>query len=216
MLNETPKLSLYTEAIYRGSARDNAPLPSARVSIVGRFAGNNGEWLYNVCENKTSPVYVCGEAELEPAEPIPLVSDEEIVNDIVLQTAQLRHSNTSRGLRELLASRGIDPMKCLQIACDQGDDVNVTLILSDGTIVNADYREHPETRQAWKISDWQIRSYTDREIEICREIVLSNDQHEFDASVKRCYDTEVAATDHPLPPLKWGDRMWHALEPPPK
>ena len=155
MPNEAPNLSLYTEAIYRGPARENAPLPGTRVAIVDRFAGDDGEWLYNVCENKTSPVYICGEAELEPAEPIPLVSDVEIVNDIVSQTAELRHSKMSLGLRELLASRGIDPMKCLQIACDQGDDVNVTLILPDGTIVNADYREHPETRQAWKFSEWQ-------------------------------------------------------------
>lgn len=216
MPNEPPKLSLYCEAIYIGPARDNAPPPGARVSVVERFAGEDGDWSYHVCESKTSPIYNCCEDELDPATPIPLVSDEEIVNNIVSQTAKLRHSVMSAGLRDLLASRGIDPLKCLQISCDQGDDVNVTLILPEGTVVIADYREHPGTRQAWKFSDWQIRSYSDREFELCHEIVLSEDQREFDDMVQHHYNIEIAKTDRPLPPLEWGDRLWHAVENPPE
>src|SRR5262245_56200224 len=144
-----------------------------------------------------------------------LISDEEHRRNIVAQTADLRYSVKSNGLRALLREKGYDPSKCLQLSCDQGDDVNVTLVLPDGSVVNADYREHVETRQAMQFTQWNVEGFSDRETELARAIVAAPGSSEFDAKVRQYHDSNLAATDGPLPPLRWGDRMWHYWEKPP-
>ena len=136
-----------------------------------------------------------------------LISDEEHRTNIIDQTAELRHSVKSDGLRHLLRERGYDPQACLRLSCDQGDDVNKTLVLPDGTVVSVDYREHYETRQAIRFTDWSVKTYSDREIELAREIVSASDSSVFDTDVLRYFNENLAASDHPLPPLKEGDRI---------
>jgi hypothetical protein len=144
-----------------------------------------------------------------------LISDDDHRLNIVVQTANLRYSVKSDGLRALLREKGYDPNKCLQLSCDQGDDVNITLVLPDGSVVNGDYREHFETRQAIRFTEWNIEGFSDREIELARAIVRAPDSTKFDTDVRRYFDLKLAATDGPLPPLQWGDRFWHHWEKPP-
>lgn len=143
-----------------------------------------------------------------------LNSDSEIRADLVEQTADLRYSLKSKGLRHLLAERGHDPMQCIQMGCDQGNDVSIDLVLDDTTAVRLNYREHYRTRQAVRIVEWDTLNDTDRETEMCRQIV-SNTDSEFDNDVRQFFDQHMAADDGPLPPLNWGDRLWHAFESPP-
>ena len=136
--------------------------------------------------------------------------------NILAQTAALRFSVASRGLRRLLRGRGVDPMRCLQLSCNQGDDVKITLVIPDGVLVNADYREHYRTRQAIRFVEWTVENEMDSEAELCRDILSDAVRRSrFDEEVRRYFYEHVAATDRPLPPLAWGDRMWHAFEDPP-
>jgi len=214
-MNQEPKLRLYSEAHCVGDRPDISAIRGERVGIIARSLDDNGDWNYTVSKNETSETFVCSEAELVPASPVPLVPDEEIVANVVAQTADLRFSVKSNGLRHLLRERGIDALKCLQISCDQGDDVRITLVLPDGTVVNADYREHHETRQAIRFEEWKIQTYSDRELDLCREI-LAGDTSAFDGDVLRYFEEHLEATDASLPPLKWGDRIWHHFEQPPR
>jgi len=126
-------------------------------------------------------------------------NDEDRLN-IVVQTAYLRHSVRYEGLRILLQSRGYVAKQCLQLSCDQGYDVNITLVLPDGTLVIADYREDPISRQATEFSNWIIEQYCDREIEIARAIVSESDTSQFDNEVFEYFKNNLANTDGPLPP----------------
>jgi hypothetical protein len=85
-------------------------------------------------------------------------------------------------------------------------------VLPDGTLILADYREHYRTRQATGFTQWEVETWSDREVELCREIASSQDTKAFDDEVRRYYDEQVAPTDGPLPPLEWGDRLWHMWE----
>ena len=143
-----------------------------------------------------------------------LVPDSEIRENLIAQTAQLRYSIASEGLRELLTQRGHDAFRCVQMACDQGDDVSIDLVLDDSTTVRLNYREHFRTRQAICIVDWESLEYDDRELRMAREIVTNNDDA-FDKDVRVYFDDHIAENDSLLLPLKWGDRMWHAFEHPP-
>ena len=215
MSNIEPKFEIYTEAIFIGDSRSGSPKPGSRVSIVASHVNEIGTHCYTICESKSSSTYTCSEHELEPAEPVPFVSDHEIRNNIVSQTADFRFSSNSIGIRELIATRGYDPMRCFQLSCDQGDDVNLTLFLSDGVLVNLDYREHPRTRQAMNISQWEILDYDDRETQLCRKI-LNDNSSEFDESVRKHYEDNKDSMNSALPPLEWGDRTWHTWEQPPE
>ncbi len=99
-----------------------------------------------------------------------LVRDSEIRENLIDQTAGLRFSVKSQGLRDLLSERGHDAMKCLQIACDQGDDVSIDLVLDDATAVRLNYREHYRTRQAIRIVAWEPLNYSDRELEMAKQL----------------------------------------------
>lgn len=137
------------------------------------------------------------------AELMPFIADAEHLENIIAQTAVLWHSVRWDGLRQLLGKRGHDPRKCLLISCDQGFDVAITLVLPDGTIIAADFREDPETRQPTRFEKWRTLDYSDREIELCRGILASN-MSEFETHVRRYFDDHVAATDAPLPPKVFG------------
>ena len=84
-----------------------------------------------------------------------LVPDSEVRENLVAQTAQLRYSIASEGLRELLTQRGHDTLRCIQMGCDQGDDVSIDLVLDDSSAVRLNYREHYRTRQAIRIVAWE-------------------------------------------------------------
>jgi hypothetical protein len=143
-----------------------------------------------------------------------LVPDSDIRENMIQQTAELRYSVASAGLRELLAQRGHQALRSVQLACDQGDDVSIDLVLDDATAVRLNYREHYRTRQAIRIVDWEPLGYSDREMELAKCIVLHGDPT-FDDNVRLYFDDNLAETDSALPPLQWGDRLWHAFEQPP-
>lgn len=142
------------------------------------------------------------------------VPDSVIRADLIEQTAELRYAVASQGLRELLAQRGHDAMRSIQIACDQGDDVSIDLVLEDSSAVRLNYREHYRTRQAIRIVDWEPLRYSDRELEMAKNLVTQCD-NTFESDVRLYFDENMAETDSLLPPLQWGDRMWHAFEQPP-
>lgn len=187
----TPRLLLYSDAKCVGSRPELASILGTRVSVIGCCQESDGTFSYAVtARSKASPIYRCFENELIPLDPVPWVSDDEYMANIVAQTADLRYSEESRGLRQLLQERGLDPLKCLQISCDQGDDVAITLVLPDGTVVGADYRWDYDARQAVKFVAWYVKNYVDREIELCRAIVAGNDTSGFDESVRACFERD--------------------------
>ncbi len=140
-----------------------------------------------------------------------LPSDDYYRDNLVRQTADLRYSVRWEGVRSLLKHRGLDPLKCLLISCDQGDDVAITLALPDGTIVNADFREHYKTRQAIRFVNWETAAGGGREFDIARSLAAS-DTLPFGEAVHEFYERELREDDRPLRPLNWGDRAWHSWE----
>ncbi|MDB2687184.1 hypothetical protein N9Y42_08220 [Mariniblastus sp.] len=186
-MNREPRLQLYTEARCTSDRLDVAPIHGQRVAILDRRLADEGVWIYTVSENATSPIFSCFESELVAVDPLPLISDDEHMRNIISQTAVMRHSAKDSELRRILSERGCDPQECLLISCGQGFDVRVTLILQDGTIVDADYGVDPATQQATGIQEWEVLDYSDREIELCRKI-LSNDTAEFNDAVQRHFD----------------------------
>ena len=76
------------------------------------------------------------------------------------------------------------------ISVEQGDDVLVTLVLPDLTVASAEYRIDPETRQAIRLVAWDLETYTEREIELGRELLNKNDTSEFDAAVRRYFEED--------------------------
>jgi hypothetical protein len=214
-LSSQPKFPLYSSVECCGDRPGIAAIRGKRAQVVARSQRRDGSWLYKVSPETDASFFDCLESELIPVEPRCLVSDEEMRADFVAQTAMLRYSVRDVGLRNLLRQRNVDPMTCLQIGCEQGDDVGITLVLRDGRIVNADYREHYQTRQAISFSEWSVETYTDREIELARRIAVAADTSQFDDEVQLFFEENIAATDGPLAPLRWGDRVWHFLEKPP-
>jgi hypothetical protein len=196
-MGKEPKLQLYSDAECLSDRPECARIAGRRVANIERSQDRNGDWNYTVYEpsNKTSEPLRCLEAELIPVPPSPLVPDSERMLGIIHNTAILRYSVRSDGLRKLLLERGLDPQRCLQLSCDQGYDVNITLVLPDCTVINADYREHKETHQAIGFSEWNVENYSDREIDLCREILSQQDTSEFDTRVRRCFEEHSAATD---------------------
>jgi hypothetical protein len=181
------KLQLYCEAECTSARSELAPIAGGRVAVVARFQDAGGNWSYTVypAKSKPSPTFTCLEEELRAVDPEPLVADSELLANIISQTADLRYSSRHDGLRRLLQERGYDAARCLMISVDQGDDVIVTLVLPDLTVVKAEYRIDPETRQAIRLVAWDVKKYTGREIELCRELLNKSDTSEFDAAVRR-------------------------------
>lgn len=203
-MGKLPKYRLYSEAQCVSDRPELAQIAGQRVAILASFQDSSGDWSYTIYPSlhKSSPIFDCLESELVPVAPIPFTSDTERMANIVDQTAVLRYSVVYDGVRTLLQERGYDPRKCLLISCGQGNDVNITLVLPDGTVVNTDYREDRETRQAVRFVDWEVLDYSDREIELCREILAKDDTSQFDADVRRYFEENLAVADRPLPMLK--------------
>lgn len=129
-------------------------------------------------------------------------TDEEILANIVAQTAEFRYRICWEGGRRLLEERGIDPLRCLLLECGQGDDVNGVLMLPDGVVVDFDMREDPKTRVLVSISNWKPFDCEDQEYVVARRIVLAADTSEFDAGVRAYFDEHWADCDAPLPPCE--------------
>ena len=197
-----PKFGFYWPTECRSDREELRPIWGESVHIVDRTQSANGEWQYKVYGSPEQPdaFFNCFESELFPYR-----------GNIVAQSAELRQSVKEEGLRTLLRQRGYDPLRCVQVACDQGDDVHKVLILSDGTIVDIEYLECPRTRQAVSFSRWDVTYAADEEIEVrchedsehklARELVTREpDASELDNEIRAYFDKHLAADDRPLPP----------------
>jgi len=127
-------------------------------------------------------------------------SDEDLLADIVAQTAEFRYRMCWAGARRLLEGRGIDPLRCLWLGCDQGDDVNGTLVLPDGSLIDFDMREDPKTRELISISKWEPVAWEDREVAVARGVVSAPDRSSFDRRVRDYFEEHWMHRDAPLPP----------------
>ena len=130
-----------------------------------------------------------------------LYSDDEMRSDIIAQTAEFRFRICWAGTRSLLQQRGLDPMRCLLLSCDQGDDTNGLLMLPDGSMVDFDVRENRATRTHERFSNWTPVDYSGREYEIAREIVTCSSTAAFDAEVLAHFNAQWRDRDAPLPPV---------------
>jgi hypothetical protein len=126
---------------------------------------------------------------------------------LVSQTAEYRFRICWRGARELMAAKGYDPSLTIQMTCDQGDDVNTSFVLPDGSEVDCDFRYDPQTRQAVSITRWQVTEPPHREAE--NEIALAAEilqdaelKAAFDQAVQSFFDFHWRRVDHPLPPAR--------------
>lgn len=90
-------------------------------------------------------------------------------------------------------------MRCIQLACDPGDDVNGTLVIPDGTIVDFDMKEDPNTRELVSISRWEVVNWDDRESDIARRFIAVQAASAFDRLVFEHYQSYLKDTDKPLP-----------------
>ncbi len=134
-----------------------------------------------------------------------LYSDDAIRADIVAQTAEFRFRICWDGTRQLLRDRGIDPMRCLLLSCDQGDDVNGLLMLPEGQLVEFDVRENRADRVHERFTNWTQVDYSDREYDIARLVLGSESIADFDAEVLEYFNREWRDRDAPLPPV---DHIW--------
>ncbi len=129
-----------------------------------------------------------------------VITDEERLQGIVVLTAQFRYRICWKGARLLLQERGIDPMRVLQLSCDQGFDVNTSLMLPDGVLVNVDFKEDRKTREIVSINEWLPVDGSRRQVELARQIVKAQDTTQFDRRVERYFDENWREKDASLPP----------------
>jgi hypothetical protein len=87
-----------------------------------------------------------------------------------------------------MIERGFDPKSTIQATCDQGDDVNATFVLPDGTVVSCDFRKDPATGQAISVTAWERLkgSAEEDEFSLAAEILR-------DAQLRDAFDRAVAA-----------------------
>jgi len=128
-----------------------------------------------------------------------LISDEQRLDSIVALTAEFRYRLCWMGARSLLRKRGIDPMRVLQLSCDQGSDVNTSLMLPDGLLVNVDFNQDPSTRELVSIHEWEVTEWCDHRVEMARQIVTSSDTEDFDRRVEQYFLVQWRGKDAPLP-----------------
>jgi hypothetical protein len=211
-----PRFPLYVDVICHSVRAENGPIAGKQVGVLDRVEGPDGGWRYKVSPDNSYSVFECLESELSLAVPAPGPGDEEILDGFIGPTAELRHSPNWEGFRSLLREYGFDPLKCFLLSCEAGDDVGATLVLPDGRVASADFREHYQTRQAIRITRWSIDDYSDREVELARSILKSPGSTAFDVQAHAYYDEKIASVDAPLPPLEWGARPWHHWEGPPR
>ncbi|WP_206026396.1 hypothetical protein [Roseimicrobium sp. ORNL1] len=125
--------------------------------------------------------------------------------DLVSLTAKYRHGITWHGARELMASRGHDPMSTFLMSCDDGDDLNARFVLPDGSAVSCDFRDDPKTRQAVFFTRWSVmeRSDDDEEDEYTLAAEILQDAElkaAFDHAVQAFFEFHWRRMDRPLPP----------------
>ena len=130
-----------------------------------------------------------------------MTPDDQLLDDIIAQTAEFRFRTCWDGMRELLRKRGIEPMRCLLISCDQGDDTNGLLVLADGQFIDFDVRDDRQTRRHEEFTNWTPVEHSGREYEMAREIVTAADTRDFDCKVLEYFNTEWRDRDKPLPPV---------------
>jgi hypothetical protein len=126
--------------------------------------------------------------------------DEIILEDVVAQTAEFRYRISWAGGRRLVKELGFDPLACIQTSCDQGDDVEVTLVLPDGRVVVFNMKEDPATRELVRISGWEYISSGDRHVRAAQAILRGEDTARFDQRVRGHYDAYWKGRDWPLLP----------------
>lgn len=126
--------------------------------------------------------------------------------ELVSQTAEYRFRICWRGARELMAARGYDPFSTIQLTCDQGDDVNARFVLPDGSEVDCDFRDDPQTRQALSVTRWQVteRSHGEEDESTLAAEILQDAELKaaFDQAVQAFFDFHWRRIDHPLPPAR--------------
>ena len=125
-------------------------------------------------------------------------TDSELYDDLVRLTAEFRYRICWSGTRALFAERQIDPLRCIVLGVDQGDDVNLVLMLPDGRIADTNAREDPETRQSTHFASFDIVSYVNRETELA-SAVIAGEYPKFDSDVADWYDSHWREIDEPLP-----------------
>ncbi|MEM7312141.1 MAG: hypothetical protein AAF497_03220 [Planctomycetota bacterium] len=132
-------------------------------------------------------------------------SDDHFRDDIIAQTAEFRFRICWAGTREVLIEREIDPLQCLLISCDQGDDTHGLLVLPDGQLIDFDVSDDRQTRKHERFTNWTPVEYAGREYDIAREIATAADTSAFDSKVLEHFNAEWRDRDAPLPPV---DRIW--------
>lgn len=126
-------------------------------------------------------------------------SETDIYDDLVQLTAEFRFRICWCGTRDLFVARGIDPSKCVVLGVDQGDDVNLVLMLPDGRIADTHAREDPETRQSTHFESFDIIEYSNRETALATS-VIRGERPDFDADVVMHFEQNWRNRDRPLPP----------------
>jgi hypothetical protein len=127
-------------------------------------------------------------------------ADDITVEDVVAQTAEFRYRVCWAGGRRLVEELGLDPFACIQTSCDQGNDVEGTLVLPDGRVVVFDMKEDPTTRQLVRISRWEYVSYGDRHARAAQAVLAGGDTAWFDQRVREYFEVHWKGRDRPLPP----------------
>ena len=110
----------------------------------------------------TSSSWVQYPKELVPEgrHPIETLSPKGHLINAIVQTASFRFQPGWSEAHQLLTARGIDPLGCIMIEVDQGDDVCCGLWLPCACNVLVDFKrgENPP-RDFVSISAWKTRSY---------------------------------------------------------
>ena len=119
-----------------------------------------------------------------------LYSDDAIRADIVALTAAFRFRICWDGTRQLLRDRGIDPMRCLLLSCDQGDDVNGLLTLPDGQLVEFGCARKPHGSRPRTVHQLDARRLLGSRIRY-RPARFSHRKASL-TSIRRCSNTSIA------------------------
>jgi hypothetical protein len=133
---------------------------------------------------------------------MPLITDEERLQSIIALTAEFRYRICWMGARKLLQERGIDPMSVLQLSCDQGFDVHTDLLLPGGELVDVDFIDDPNTRELVSVNRWEVATWSDRQVELARQMISPTEKPDFDRRVQQYFNEHWRGKDLPLPPVK--------------
>ena len=88
-----------------------------------------------------------------------------------------------------MVEMGYDPSVTIGVTCDQGDDINATFVLPDGTAIDCDFREDEISGQAIRITQWHalpLEPDSENEFSLAAEILR-------DPHLKDAFDKAVTA-----------------------